>query len=223
VETDLNLAAACMAGDERAIETVRTQLAQETRLAASKTTASRDQVDEVVARLSRVLFVDEPHRPAALRGYTGRGELKSYLRVMAIRELVKVVNRGRREVAIDHDDFMDRIVPPTDPEISILRRRYRDDVDGAMRAALQGLDERERALLRYACVDNMNVDEVGKLYNVHRATAARWIAAARDALGKRIRDELAARLRIDVGEVDSIVRLVQSRIDVSLDRVLGAR
>ena len=217
---DLYIAIACTDGNERAIEAVRDMLAGEVRFAASKTTASQDQLAEVTARLSRVLFVDEPERPAALRSYSGRGDLKGYLRVVATRELVKVVNRGRREVAIEEDDFIDRIVPHSDPELSILRQRYRDDVDQAMRAALAKLDERERALLRYAFVDGMNVDAVGKLYDVHRATAARWIAAAREQLGKKIRDELAARLKIDVDEVDSIVRLVQSRIDVSMDRLL---
>ena len=217
---DIYLAVACIDGSERAVGIVRDLLAAEVGFAATKTTASLDQRSEVTSRLSHVLFVDEPDRPAALRGYSGRGELKSYLRVMATRELVKIVNRGRREVGIADDDFIDRIVPPSDPELSILRRRYREDVDEAMRAALRKLDERERALLRYAFVDNLNVDAVGKLYDVHRATAARWIAAAREELGKRIRDELASRLEIDITEVDSIVRLVQSRIDVSLDRVL---
>ena len=217
---DLYIAIACTDGNQRAIEAVRDMLAEQVRFAAGKTTASQDQLAEVTARLSRVLFVDEPERPAALRSYSGRGDLKGYLRVMATRELVKIVNRGRREVGIEEDDFIDRIVPHSDPELSILRQRYRDDVDQAMRAALAKLDERERALLRYAFVDGMNVDAVGKLYDVHRATAARWIAAAREQLGTKIRDELAARLKIDVDEVDSIVRLVQSRIDVSMDRML---
>lgn len=59
-----------------------------------------------------------------------------------------------------------------------------------------------------------------KLYGVHRATAARWLADARAALGDAIRGELAGRLRIAASEVDSIVRLVQSRVDMSLDRLL---
>lgn len=219
---DLYVAIACTDGVERAIETVRALLVSEVQFAASKMTASREQIADVIASLSRVLFVDEPERPAALRGYSGRGELKSYLRVMAMRELVKVVNRGRREVGVTEDDFFDRIVPAGDPELSILRERYRDDVDDAMRAGLAALDDRERALLRYAFVDGFNVETVGKLYNVHRATAARWIAAAREQLGVKIREALAERLRVDVAEVDSIVRLVQSRIDVSLDRVLRA-
>jgi len=62
--------------------------------------------------------------------------------------------------------------------------------------------------------------QVGKLYGVHRATAARWLSDAREALGALIRAELAARLRIATEDVDSIVRLVQSRVDMSLDRLL---
>jgi RNA polymerase sigma-70 factor, ECF subfamily len=205
--------------DAKAIEIVREKLASAVEFAASKTTASKAQVADVTAHLSRVLFVDEPERPAALRAYSARGALDAYLRVIARRELMRVVNLGRREVEIDVD-LLDGIMPASDPEISILRARYRGDVDKAMRTAVSSLEERDRALLRYAFVDGLNVDEIGSLYDVHRATAARWVAAARERLGTRIRDELAAQLKIDVAEVDSIVRLVQSRIDVSLERVL---
>jgi RNA polymerase sigma-70 factor (ECF subfamily) len=217
---DLYVATAASDGDERAIAAIRSVLANEVKFAATKTTASADQLAEVTATLSRTLFVDEPERPAALRNYSGRGDLKSYLRVIATRELVRVVNKGRREVGIEDDSLIDRLVPASDPELSILRAKYREVVDDAMRAALKTLEERERALLCYAFIDGMTVQEVGRVYNVHKATAARWIAAAREHLGERIRDALAERLKISVDEVDSIVRLVQSRIDVSLDRVL---
>jgi RNA polymerase sigma-70 factor (ECF subfamily) len=218
---DVWIAIACVDGNEKAILAVTEMLRREVQFAATKTTASREQIEDVVAKLSHVLFIDEPTRPAALRDYSGRGDLKSYLRVTAMRELVKVVNKGRREVGIEDDELLDRIVPHSDPELSILRAQYHDVVDAAMRAALQTLDERGRALLRHAFVDGWNVDRVGELYKVHRATAARWIAAVRDQLGEHIRDELAQRLRVPVDDVDSIIRLVQSRIDVSLARVLA--
>jgi len=218
--TDVYVAVACIDRDEAAIVAVRQILAKEVAIAASKTTATRDQVADVTASLARVLFVDEPDRPAALRDYSGRGDLKSYLRVIAMRELVRVVNRGRREVNLEDDDLLDRIVPASDPELSILRAQYREIVDASMRAALGRIDERGRALLRYTFIDGWTVDRVGQVYKVHRATAARWIAAVRTELGEHIRDELAGRLRVQVDEVDSIIRLVQSRIDVSLERVL---
>lgn len=217
---DVYLAVACGAGNPRAIEIVRGFLASEVAFASRKTTASADQLAEVTANLSRILFVDEGARPAAVRNYSGRGDLKSYLRVIAIREVMRVVNRDRREVAIDDAELFDRLVPASDPELSILRARYRETVDDAMRAAVATLDERGRALLRYAFVDGWNVDRIGELYDVHRATAARWVAAVREQLGDEIRNQLAMRLHVRADEVDSIVRMVQSRIDVSLDRML---
>ncbi len=70
-------------------------------------------------------------------------------------------------------------------------------------------------------VNGWSVDRIGALYGVHRVTASRWVAAAREQLGAAIRSELASRLAISVDEVDSIVRLVQSRVDLSLERLLG--
>jgi RNA polymerase sigma-70 factor (ECF subfamily) len=168
----------------------------------------------------RILLVDDSERGAALRDYAGRGDLRGYLRVSATRALIRAINRGRREVAVDDGEVFDRMLPIDDPELSILRAQYRDPVDAALRAALVGLDARARALLRYQLLDGWSIDQVGKLYGVHRATAARWLADARAALGNAIRSELAARLRIAASEVDSIVRLVQSRVDMSLDRLL---
>lgn len=218
---DLYLAVACIDGDERAIQTVNALLAREVKFAAAKTTATKEQIEDVTATVARQLFVDEPERPSALRTYSARGSLESYLHVIAKRELVRVVNSGRREVGVD-ESMIDYMVPRSDPEISMLRERYRHDVDEALEAAMTALEQRDRALLRYAFVDGLNVDAIGKLYDVHRATAARWIAAAREQLAKNIRTALAARLKISVSEVDSIVRLVQSRIDVSLESALGS-
>jgi RNA polymerase sigma-70 factor (ECF subfamily) len=137
------------------------------------------------------------------------------------RELVRIINKGDREVGVSDDAFLDLLSPVSDPELGYLRERYRDHVDAAMRAALAALPEQPRALLRYTVVDGWTVDRIGALYGVHRATAARRVAAAREELGAAIRAELAARLAISIDEVDSIVRLVQSRIDVSVERLLG--
>jgi len=134
--------------------------------------------------------------------------------------MIRAINRGRREVVVDDGEFFDRMLPQDDPELGFLRAQYRETVDAALRAALAGLDARSRALLRYQLIDGWSIDQVGKLYGVHRATAARWLSDAREALGELIRAELAARLRIATEDVDSIVRLVQSRVDMSLDRLL---
>lgn len=217
----VHLAIACTAGDPLAIRRFEDDFLDEIDASARRLRARPDQVDEVRGHLRRILFVGEPGRSAALGEFSGRGDLRSYLRVIATRELVRVIKKGRREVGISDDAFLDMLSPAFDPELGYLRERYRAEVDAAMRAALAKLPEQPRALLRYSVIDGWTIDRIGALYGIHRATAARRVAAAREELGAAIRAELAARLEVSVEEVDSIVRLVQSRIEVSLERLLA--
>jgi RNA polymerase sigma-70 factor (ECF subfamily) len=216
----VHIAIACVAGDPLAVRRFEDEFLGEVDATARRLRARPDQADEVRSHMCRILFVSEPGRLAALSEFSGRGDLRSYLRVIATRELVRVINKGRREVGITDDAFLDMLSPTSDPQLGYLRERYRPEVDAAMRAALTALPEQPRALLRYSVVDGWSIDRIGALYGIHRATAARRIAAAREELGGAIRTELAARLAISLGEVDSIVRLVQSRIEVSIERLL---
>ena len=218
---DVYLTIAGGAGEPAATRAIMAIVEREVQLGAARTRATPDQATEVRGELHRVLFTSDPHRPAAMREFAGRGDLRGYVRVMATRELVRTVQRGRREEPREEEALFALIAPGSDPELSILRARFHGSVDAAMRTALVKLSDRSRALLRYQVVDGWNVDRVGALYGVHRATAARWVAAAREELGTLIRAEVAKQLAIDVDEVDSIVRLVQSRLDVSLERLIG--
>lgn len=215
------LAIACSTGESTAIRRFEKELLGEIDASGRRLRARHDQIDEVRGHLRRILFVGEPGRPAALREYSGRGDLRSYLRVIATRELVRVINKGRREVGISDEALLDMLSPASDPELGYLREHYRAEVDAAMRAALAALPEPSRALLRYSLIDGWTIDRIGTLYGIHRATAARRVAAARDELGAAIRAELAARLEISAAEVDSIVHLVQSGIEMSLERLLS--
>jgi RNA polymerase sigma-70 factor (ECF subfamily) len=219
---DVYLAIAGAAGDPAATRAIMALVEREVTFGASRTRATPDQAAEVRGELHRILFTSDPHRSAAIREFGGRGSLRGYLRVMAMRELVRTIDRGRREEPREEEALFALIAPGADPELSILRDRFHGAVEVAMRTALGKLSERSRALLRYQVVDGWNVDRVGALYGVHRATAARWIAAAREELGTLIRVEVAEQLAIHVDEVESIVRLVQSRLDVSLERLIDA-
>ena len=222
VRTDhVYLAIACAAGDEPAIRCFQAEFLREIDASGARLRARADQVDEVRSQLSRILFVSEPGRPAAVSEFSGRGDLRSYVRVIATRELVRVLKKASRDIAVSNDAVLDMLSPTDDPTLEYLREHYRAEVDAAMRAALTRLGEQTRALLQYSLIDRWTVDRIGALYDVHRATAARWVGAAREELATALRGELASRLAISVEEVDSIVRLVQSRIDVSLERLLG--
>ena len=219
--SDLYLAIACADGDPAAVECLDREYLCDVQHVARKLRATPDQAAEARSQLARVLLVNEPGRVAGLRDYAGRGNLRGYIRVIVTRDLIKAIQRGRREEPILTDEILARLGTQHDPEISMLRAQYHGAVHDAMRDALTKLEDRTRALLRYQIVDGWTVDRVAEIYGVHRATAARWMVAARATLAEGIRAELAARLEIDPDEVASIIRLVQSRVDVSLDRLLG--
>ena len=86
----------------------------------------------------------------------------------------------------------------------------------ALTAAVEQLSERDRSVLRCHLVERMSIDRIGEVYSVHRATAARWLASIRERLFERTRENLTARLEIGTSEYDSIMRLIQSQLHVSL-------
>jgi RNA polymerase sigma-70 factor (ECF subfamily) len=220
IHHDVYLAIACADGDAAAIGACDELCKKEVELATSRLRATTTQGDDVRSELRRLLFTTDEGRTAAVLAFTGRGDLRGYARVIAARTLARRMRRDRQEVELD-DEMIDVLTPAIDPEIAFLREQYRADVDTVFRAAIAMLPDRSRAVLRYHLLDGWSIDEIGTLYHVHRATAARWLTSAREDLGGRIRTALSERLAIPESQVDSIVALVTSRIEISLDRLLA--
>jgi RNA polymerase sigma-70 factor (ECF subfamily) len=78
-----------------------------------------------------------------------------------------------------------------------------------------------RTLLRLHYLDVLTLEKIARLFHVGRTTAHRWIADAREALladtTRRVRELLV----LSDSEVDSLLPLVASQLDVSLSRLLG--
>lgn len=218
---DLWLALACARGDAEAIACFERTYFGEVEAAGARARATADMVAEVKARLRRVLFVAEGARPAAAAEFAGRGDLRGWVRVSALRECIRLVTRARREVGIADDALLDALSPADDPELGYIRDLYRDAFAAAFRDAVAALDARSKSLLRYQLVEGLTIDDIGALHGVHRATAARWLAGAREAIAAGTRERLASHLGIASAEIESIIRLVRSRLDVSFERLIG--
>jgi RNA polymerase sigma-70 factor, ECF subfamily len=108
-----------------------------------------------------------------------------------------------------------------DPELDYLKLRYKSEVKEAIIGALGQLNDRDAKLLRLHLGERMSIDARGSMYSVNRATAARWLAAARGARVAKTKEALRARLQLSERECDSMVALVQSQLDVSIVRRLS--
>ncbi|MCE9571840.1 MAG: transcriptional regulator [Deltaproteobacteria bacterium] len=214
---DLYLACACAAGDPAA-HAAFDGLLTEVDAAGGAVRASADTVDEVKQMLRAQLLLPREGRPPAIGGYAGRGSLRGWLRISATRELVRQVKKMLRDVPLEQailDQPGDK-----DPALERLKEQYRAEFSTALGLALADLEPRERTLFRMQLIDQLGIDEIGAIYNVHRATAARWLVKARAGLVEATQRHLAARLRLDDDEVTSVIRMIQSKLDVSVERLL---
>ena len=83
------------------------------------------------------------------------------------------------------------------PELALLKSQYREAFQQSFRAALGTLTDQESTILRLHFVSGLSLDRLGEMYQVHRATIARWVARAREQLLKSTQSELHARLTVD--------------------------
>ena len=217
---DLYLACGCAAGDDAALAAFETGYLGEVAIAASKLRAAPGIVDEARQVVRDLLFVARPERAAAIESYAGRGDLRGWVRVVAMREVLRLCKQNHREVATDDEALLAALSPATDPELEALKERYRHEFNAAFADAVRGLEARERTLLRLSVCDGLGVEVIGKRFGVHHATAARWLIRAREALLDGTRSCLAARLDLPTQDVDSVIRLVRSRVEVSIERLL---
>jgi RNA polymerase sigma-70 factor (ECF subfamily) len=212
---DLYLAAACAIGDERALEIFRKTLLPPIRDVLARFGVTTATIDDALQNVLEMLFVGAG-RPQILT-YSGRGRLHSWLRTVGVRT-------GRRlmgKQAVGDDDALDDIPGAVDdPRLEFLRAEYADAFRAAFLGSLGDLTDRQRNLLRQYHLDELTIDQLATLYRINRATAARWVIAARAALLEGTRRRLAETLAIPATEVDSIIRLVRSRIDVSIREIL---
>jgi RNA polymerase sigma-70 factor (ECF subfamily) len=217
---DLYLACACAAGDPQALATFEGHFLREVAIACAKLRAPSGVLDEALQVVRDRLFVRRASGVPGIASYAGRGDLRGWVRVIAMREVIKLCDRDQREVTTGDEALLDALSPSDDPELEHLKAHYHEHFARAFRAAIQGLTPRERTLLRYQVIDGLGVEAIGKIHKVHHATAARWLVRARDALLDGTKQRLSEMLRLSADEVDSVLRLIQSRMNVSIERLL---
>jgi RNA polymerase sigma-70 factor (ECF subfamily) len=217
---DLYLACAAGHGDAPAIEAVeRTCIAKVGHALSRIITPS--EIDDVTQVLRQRLFLGASDRRPRLLDYAGRGALRAWVRASAIRISFEHLRKSRRARASEADLEFGLPSRAEDPALDHVRRRFQGEFRAAFQAALSSLAARQRTLLRQHFLDGLTTEELGTVYRVHRVTAFRWLREARAALLKHIRAVLVERFHLRREELNSLIRLIDSRFDVSAHRILA--
>lgn len=212
---DLYLACACALGNRQAVLAFEQHCLVGLEAVLARYRTSSDLVAEVKQRVRERALVSA-EGPPRIERFSGRGDLRGWVRVMAAREAINLLRQSRRDAWIDDDARLHALLTPGDAALDHAKARYVEEFKQAFSAALRSLPPRDQTLLRQHVIDGLSIDQLGALYGVHRATAARNLERARQAVLAGTRQRLASVLRVRTGELDSILRLIRSRVEITL-------
>lgn len=211
--------AACRGIEERHFRALRAAIA--------RVDGRKDVIDEVLQLLRVHLFAGAAPK---IGSYTGRGPLDRWLRTAAIRIAFRQKKPARRlpaSLAALFPAGTDLCAAPTfisrrdDGAEQPFKALYVRTFERALEESFRALQSRERAVLRLHFAEGMNIDEIGRVYAVHRATVARWIAGYREGLARAVRERLERQFgQLTREEFDSLFVLVYGQLDVSVTSLL---
>jgi len=216
---DLALALACSRRDARAIHELEARYLALVPQALAHL-GGKVAVDEILQGL-RERFLVGADGQGKIADYSGRGSLGAWVRAAATRAAIDALReqKGRRRATSDELEALPAAV--ADPEIDLLRARYAKEFQAALRAALEAMPARDRNILRFSYLDGLSIDEIAAFYRVHRATAARWIGRARDALVEETRRLVIEKIAIGETDLESLMRDLASQLEISIRRLLS--
>jgi RNA polymerase sigma-70 factor (ECF subfamily) len=218
---DVLLAEGCARGDAASLRAFERRFGADLDVAIAKSPSLGVGKDDFRQLVREHFFVASPGRPPRIAGYSGRGPLRAWVRVAATRLVIDLSRRPAQPELRPEDELDALLPPPSDPELAYLRHAYGAHLSAAFADALAKLTPRQRNLLRQKHVHELTGDRLAAMYGVHRATVFGWIEDARKALLAQLR--VALRVRTAGQDLDSVVHLVGSRLDLSVRRLLDSR
>jgi RNA polymerase sigma-70 factor, ECF subfamily len=197
----LFLCCGCARGDQAACRTFQQTYATVVRKAIARIEPDRNFVDEVAAQVFDKLLVGPEPR---VTRYSGRGELSAWLKVVASRA---AIDAKPRRAGSDDEPLPStaEIVMSMSPESMVLTRTHAENITEALQSATNRLEAKEREILRLHYADGLNIDEIGALHGVHRATVARWLQRSRATIDSAVREELQVKHGLGAAEVTSLI------------------
>lgn len=213
--SDLYLACACARGLPSALTCLEAHFLSRVPAYVARFDPLGTLADEVAQELRTGLLLADGEGHARIRDYSGRGDLASWLRVVALRAALKL-RRSQRRLGVGVAVPSVNLGQGPDLERDYLRVRYREEYEAAFSAALGALESDERLFLKLHYVDGLNIDRIGAIYELHRSTVARRLASHRRRLLELTRNRLRERLHLSDSEFGSVMVLVRSQLAVSL-------
>ena len=220
---ELYLLRALGLGHSAALLVFETEYMPEVRRTLLRIGSSEAQIADIIQTLyDRLLERQNTEQGSAVnrQGYAGRGELKGWLCTCAVRLAWRLLKRGRQEAELWQAPTVLLPDQGKSPDQTLLTGELKELFETAFREAVAALTSRERNLLRYHFLSGLSIDQVGVIYRVHRATAARWLVQAREQLAIHTRKRFLAAAPAHASSFTEILELVRSQLSLNLTSLL---
>ena len=213
--SELYLAIACARGDAAAIAAFERAYLDVVPLALAGMKLPAATVDDIRAAVRDKLLLADGGPPRIL-DYAGRGRLRGLVQVTATRMAIDRKRLDDREAELPAGR---ELAASADVALSLIKAQYRSAFRDSFQHALGAASRRDRNLLRLHFLGGVTLEQLAQMYNVHRATIVRWLAAAREAVFTATRAQLS---HMPADELDELFDLVASRVELSVDRLLAS-
>lgn len=211
---DLLLACACAENVPGALRRFREHYAPVVASAVRSFDESNAFAEEVYQRLSETLFVDRPERPAKIHRYSGRGALAGFVATSARRIALRLTAAAApfqgEEALIQHFSAVH------EHETAMLKQRHRETFNRALSVALRQLPRRDRLVLRMNVIERVSTTRIAVIYKVSQPTVSRWLQRAAQTIFATVKELICDELDIDTRELESLLLLVRSQIEISI-------
>lgn len=206
---DLYLAAACEAGDRLALLRFDHLLQSLRPIAEGVVNAG----DEVLQQARVKLVVGD----GRLADYGGRSALTHWLKATVLNLALNLRRAQHPAQSLDDPDLGILELPDVAEwaDETLSREEARRVLKDALRRAMKQLTRTSRSLLRQHYLDGVTLEGLAGYHGVHRATIARWLAEAKEALLGHLEAELH-------GSLDSLLGQVRSRATLGLRSLLAS-
>ncbi|RKG93184.1 transcriptional regulator [Corallococcus terminator] len=219
---DLALALSCAQGLPAARALLEREVFLKLRAPLSRIHPSPVFVDEVLQVLRTNLLMPRAEAPSRLLGYSGLGPLLHWVSISAVRLALRM-RKAQGDASHVEAEVLAAHPAPGGLELGFVREEARGHVRAAFILAVASLDDEDRELLRLHFVERLSLERMGALFGLHKSTLSRRLSAVQTRLEKRTRRALAERLSLPEPEVDSLMRAIHGRLDLSLSGLLAKR
>lgn len=214
---ELFIAIACILDVRGAVQAFEKRYVDSAMSALRSYRLSPDEADEARQRMRVALFVDRRDDAPVLLQCAGYGRLGGLVRVVLVRAAMRLrSNKPLPDLPVELlADGADTHGLLADDEHQVLLK-------AAFAHATAALDLRARTVLRLHYLRGVSGSQIGRMHGVHRGTAARWLASARNDLLREVHRYLLAEApELEQWPAAKLRELVHSRLELSLSRILA--